>query len=90
LLDLDCLQCKMTFDWTPARSGRTPQRLPRDRRRTLGDTGMGRVQLGHSPIQTWRYPHLEWSDVPREAVAILNQQYLERSRSKLKIGGGKK
>jgi hypothetical protein len=37
-----------------------------------------------------RYRHLESNDVSPKAVAILNQQNVERKRSKLKVVGGKK
>jgi hypothetical protein len=92
----------MTFDWTPPRSGRTPQCLPRTRKLTLpkaeetedptwGDTGMRRVLFGHSFIQTTQcYQHLESNDVSPRVVSILNQQNVERNRSKLKVVGGKK
>ena len=50
---------------------------------TLNDV---RVLLGHSSIQTTlRYGHLEASDASPKAVAILNQQNVARSRSKLKV-----
>ena len=49
---------------------------------TLNDV---RVLLGHSSIQTTlRYGHLEASDASPKAVAILNQQNVARSRSKIK------
>ncbi len=52
---------------------------------------MRRLLLGHSSIQTTqRYQNLESSDVSPKSVAILNQQNVERKRSKLKIVGGKK
>ena len=50
---------------------------------TLNDV---RVLLGHSSIQTTlRYGHIEASDASRKAVAILNQQHVTRSRSKLRL-----
>ena len=49
---------------------------------TLNDV---RVLLGHSSIQTTlRYGHLEASDASPKAVAILNQQNVERNRAKIK------
>ena len=49
---------------------------------TLNDV---RVLLGHSSIQTTlRYGHLEASDASPKAVASLNQQNVERNRSKIK------
>lgn len=52
---------------------------------------MRRVLLGHSSFQTTQgHQHLESSDVSPKAAAILNQQNVERNRSKLKIVGGKK
>jgi hypothetical protein len=42
--------------------------------------------LGHESIETTqRYQRLESNDVSPKAVAILNQQNVERNRSKVKI-----
>ena len=49
---------------------------------TLNDV---RVLLGHASIQTTlRYGHLEASDASPKAVAILNQQNVERNRARIR------
>ena len=68
----------------------TLPKAPGTQQLTCSDTLMRWVLLGHSSIQTTqRYQHLESNDVSPKAVVILNQQNVERNRSKLKIVGGK-